>query len=182
MADQRNTRKVHFSSVTAHYFDVTLDFSKLPTTGCAPIGLGRLRFSDSAVPLEQYEQQREPFRRTAVGLLLGHAARLELIGASAEGNDASVLRAVEAENVAILSGNGGEGEDDAWAHAEKVHSGYDTARPGEKRTGASGGYLEVDAEEEARRKQRAHDDRLQTQARKAEKRRCEGCRRYACIC
>jgi hypothetical protein len=59
---------------------------------------------------------------------------------------------------------------------------YSTAEEGASRDGQGRGYLEIDEEEEARRKSRALSEKAATETRKAERRRCAGCKRYACIC
>mmetsp|Transcript_36578 Transcript_36578/g.60580 ORF Transcript_36578/g.60580 Transcript_36578/m.60580 type:complete len:222 (+) Transcript_36578:103-768(+) len=59
---------------------------------------------------------------------------------------------------------------------------YTTAEEGASRDGMGGGFHERDEEEEARRKTRAISEKAATETRKAERRRCAGCRRFACIC
>ena len=51
-----------------------------------------------------------------------------------------------------------------------------------KRTGEGGGFREFDAGEDDRRKRRAIEERQEKESRKAEKRKCEYCKRFACIC
>lgn len=60
--------------------------------------------------------------------------------------------------------------------------GYGTARGGEKRTGEAGGFREFDDEEEFRRKKRAFEAEREKEQRKAEKKKCEFCKRFSCIC
>lgn len=59
---------------------------------------------------------------------------------------------------------------------------YSTAEEGASRYGLGGGFRERDDEEEARRKARALSEKAATETRKAERRRCAGCKRFACIC
>ncbi|KAL1529607.1 hypothetical protein AB1Y20_000550 [Prymnesium parvum] len=58
----------------------------------------------------------------------------------------------------------------------------EAANIGAKRTGAAGGFIEYDQSEGERRKMRALEAQQQVQARKAEKRKCEFCKRFSCIC
>eukprot|EP00316_Scyphosphaera_apsteinii_P013153 CAMPEP_0119311220 /NCGR_PEP_ID=MMETSP1333-20130426/21979_1 /TAXON_ID=418940 /ORGANISM="Scyphosphaera apsteinii, Strain RCC1455" /LENGTH=208 /DNA_ID=CAMNT_0007315549 /DNA_START=62 /DNA_END=688 /DNA_ORIENTATION=- len=53
---------------------------------------------------------------------------------------------------------------------------------GTKRLGSGGGFKEFDQEEDARRKRRVMESHMETKQRKAEKKKCEACRRYSCIC
>jgi len=50
------------------------------------------------------------------------------------------------------------------------------------RSGAGGGFREMDDEEEARRKRRAVEERSEKEFRKAQKVKCEYCKRFSCIC
>jgi hypothetical protein len=59
---------------------------------------------------------------------------------------------------------------------------YSTAGRDMKRTGEAGGFREFDDEEEARRKRRAHEAAQEVAERKAEKKKCEFCKRFSCIC
>ena len=59
---------------------------------------------------------------------------------------------------------------------------YGTVARDSKRTGEAGGFREYEQDEEERRKRRALQDRETTETRKAEKRKCEYCKRFACIC
>jgi hypothetical protein len=56
------------------------------------------------------------------------------------------------------------------------------ATAGTTRAGAGGGFREVDDEEEARRKRARMESKQETESRKAEKRKCDFCKRFACIC
>lgn len=56
------------------------------------------------------------------------------------------------------------------------------AASGTKRVGEGGGFKEFDAEEDAHRKRRAQALQQQKEERKAEKRKCEYCKRFSCIC
>lgn len=53
---------------------------------------------------------------------------------------------------------------------------------GAKRTGEAGGFREFDDAEAERRKQRALEVKAETSARKAERKKCEYCKRASCIC
>jgi len=57
-----------------------------------------------------------------------------------------------------------------------------TAAPGAKRMGEGGGFREFDDEENERRKARAMEVARETQERKAERKKCEFCKRFACVC
>jgi len=60
--------------------------------------------------------------------------------------------------------------------------GYSTAGDREKRTGEAGGFREFDDEEEVRRKRRAAEAAQEVAERKAERKKCEFCKRFSCIC
>ena len=196
-------RRVRFSSVTTLTFDLVVDGSKLPSTGCAPLGLGhRLLARTDAEPLDEFESRRSALRRPAEGLLLGHVARLERLG---DDLDTTVLAAVEKENAAIIGerfsslgpayggggdGDGGDGGDSGDGDINGLGNGafgklgqmYSTAEAGAERGGAGGGFAERQSEEEERRAARREEERAACLSRKAERRRCSGCRRFACIC
>ena len=53
---------------------------------------------------------------------------------------------------------------------------------GEKRTGEAGGFREFDSSEDERRKRRAMEERAAVAERKAERKKCEYCKRASCIC
>jgi len=53
---------------------------------------------------------------------------------------------------------------------------------GTTRVGAAGGFKEVDDEEETRRLRREQEMRSERDQRKADKKKCDFCRRYSCIC
>jgi hypothetical protein len=119
-------------------------------------------------------------------LLLGHGARLQLL--EGVGVDPVELRELEAENEAILraveiddsppdtlDSKGGVG-------TAATTAAYTTAGPEDTRAGAGRGFGERQGEEEERRKRRHADEKAATEARKAERRRCAGCKRFACIC
>ena len=59
---------------------------------------------------------------------------------------------------------------------------YGTAHVGEKRLGEAGGFKEFDDAENARRKARALEEARETAERKAERKKCDFCKRYSCIC
>lgn len=185
-------RRVRFSSVTTHTFRVGLDGSKLPSSGCSPIGLGEAYGEAQPEPVDSYEGRRVALRRPVEQLLLGHGARLQLL----EGVDPVELRALEAENEAILRAvEGPEIEmavdrqsspeppaSDGGAGAATIAAAYTTAHPEDTRAGAGRGFEERQGEEEERRKRRHADEKAATEVRKAERRRCAGCKRFACIC
>lgn len=180
----RSPRRVAWGTVITHYFGVELDRSKLPSSGCAPIGLGSLLASDPPEALDVFEERRDSARRTAIGLLLGHGSRLAMLedGSSDAAELANDLAEVEGENARILAGDGGSDAPPPGSLASKVCAGYGTALPGEKRLGAAGGFRELDDDEEDRRKRRRDETKQATEERKAERRRCDGCRRFACLC
>ena len=64
--------------------------------------------------------------------------------------------------------------------------GLDTGRRynsgGGDRAGSSGGYREVDPEEERARKKRKAEREEEKEKRKASKERCKFCKRYTCVC
>jgi hypothetical protein len=140
-----------------------------------------------------FEGRRGALRRPVEQLLLGHGARLELL----EGVDPVELRALEEENEAILSAADRpwpkpELEVDVDVQSSPAADGeggaaattapYTTAHPEDTRAGAGRGFEERQGEEEERRKRRHEDEKAATEARKAERRRCAGCKRFACIC
>ena len=125
----------------------------------------------------------------------------------AVGDDAAELYAVERLNQQIiLQSCGAEDEDDSLSlfesrecspdpfeadqadpagDSESKRPGppaYSTAAPDAERTGHGGGYCELDEEAEEGRKRRALEAAAATETRKAEKRRCKSCKRFACIC
>jgi len=61
------------------------------------------------------------------------------------------------------------------------YGGYGTAGS-QKRTGEGGGFKEFDEEEDDRRKRRAYEASREKEERKAEKKKCEFCKRFSCIC
>ena len=61
-------------------------------------------------------------------------------------------------------------------------SNFGTAGSNLKRTGEGGGFREFDADEDDRRKRRAIEERQEKESRKAEKKKCDYCKRFACIC
>jgi len=177
-------RHVDFSTVVTHYFDVLVDGSKLPANGCAPIGLGHLRQTVGPETLDSYEERRIE-RRNLGQLHMPHSERLAMLSEA----EVQQLPEVEAENALLLVEEVSPSEQCVPPEATNSMStdatlvAYGTARYDEKRTGIAGGFLEVDhTEEEERRKCRALEERQQAIARKSEKRRCIGCRRFACIC
>lgn len=57
-----------------------------------------------------------------------------------------------------------------------------TAAPGAKRMGEGGGFREIDDEENQRRKMRAMEAAREKEERKAERKKCAYCKRFACVC
>ena len=53
---------------------------------------------------------------------------------------------------------------------------------GTKRLGEGGGFKEYDQEAEEQRKRRAMTEKAEKEQRKAEKKKCEWCKRFACVC
>ena len=64
----KRRRGVSFSNVTVLHHELSLDDSKLPSDGLAPIGLGALRRKE-VVPVHLYDQEREEARESGVGLV-----------------------------------------------------------------------------------------------------------------
>ena len=56
------------------------------------------------------------------------------------------------------------------------------AEGGTTRSGLGGGFSERDEAEEARRQRRAMEERQEKAERKAEKKKCDYCKRFSCIC
>jgi len=50
------------------------------------------------------------------------------------------------------------------------------------RSGEGGGFMEFVEEEDDRRKRRAYEASREKEERKAEKKKCEFCKRFSCIC
>jgi len=195
-------RRVRFSTITTYLFSSIVDGSKLPGSGCAPIGLGEPIGEAEPEHVDVFEGRRAMLRRPAEQLLLNHGARLALL----DGVDLKELKALEEENAAILDAEantrpvmGGAGshtvlsddlngllaEAGATGTVEAIATamdGYSTAEAGDARAGVGHGFEERQTEEEVRRKRRLEDEKAATQARKVEKRRCAGCKRFACIC
>jgi hypothetical protein len=61
-------RGVSFSNVTVLHHEISLDDSKLPSDGLAPIGLGALKRKE-VVPVHLYDQEREEAREEGVHLV-----------------------------------------------------------------------------------------------------------------
>ena len=195
-AQYRDARRVRFSTVLIRTHEVILDGSKLPSDGCAPLGLGA-PVGELIRSVEEHETQRaagSPGVR-----LVSTEDRREAVG-----DDAAELYAVERLNQQIiLQSCGAEDEDDSLSlfesradpfeadqadpasGSESKRPGppaYSTAAPDAERTGHGGGYCELDEEAEEGRKRRALEAAAATETRKAEKRRCKSCKRFACIC
>ena len=56
------------------------------------------------------------------------------------------------------------------------------AESGTARLGEGGGFKEFDEQEDAQRKRRALDQQREKEERKAEKKKCQFCSRFSCIC
>ena len=74
------------------------------------------------------------------------------------------------------------GAADPSGAAASRHSTGAYAAADEIRTGLGGGFCERDIGTEERRRSRLAEEEALTRARKEARRRCEGCRRFACIC
>lgn len=61
-------RGVSFTNVTVLHHEISLDDSKLPSDGLAPIGLGALRRKE-VVPVYLYDQERSQAREGGVGVV-----------------------------------------------------------------------------------------------------------------
>ena len=185
-SEVKRKQRVSFGDVVIHSFAVGLDGTKLPTTGCAPIGLGEHMGSSSAEALDSFEiRVRRGIagapRRSAAELLLGHGQRMEML----TNVDPEELAAVEEENRNILGATTAillqyrammdEEEDETRAPdgsslplPEDVASAkqaatavsYSTALAGEKRSGHGGGFSEVDSGEEELRKRSANANHM----------------------
>ena len=72
-----------------------------------------------------------------------------------------------------------------WAkrnNCNQCHRSKEDAAAGGKRTGEAGGFKEYDDEEASRRKRRLVEASQEKQVRRAEKKKCEYRKRFACIC
>ena len=198
----RDARRVRFGDVVINAHTVILDGSKLPSDGCAPLGLGAPVGEALTRSVDEHETQRaagSPGVR-----LVSTEDRREAVRDECE---AAELFAVERLNQEIiLSACGAQPEDDTTSifesrecspdpfeadqagpasGSDSERSGlptYSTAAADAERSGHGGGYCEVDEEAEEGRKRRALDAAAATETRKAEKRRCKSCKRFACIC
>jgi len=176
-AAKRLRRSVHYGAVVVRYFAVVCDGAKLPSDGVAPLGLGALQATESH-SLDDYEA-----RQCAGVSQVPCADRLSRLSHE----DSAFVSAVGSENAAILAQSMGAEEPvpdggGGSASGTPLHPGYTTAAEGDKRDGAGGGFSEVDPAEDELRQKRAAEARRQTAERKAERRRCPGCKRCACIC
>ena len=88
-------RGVSFSNVTVLHHEISLDDSKLPSDGLAPIGLGALRRKE-VVPVHLYDQEREEAREEGVNLVPPEERR-ESIGVKR----ALSIERVESDNAEI---------------------------------------------------------------------------------
>ena len=197
-AQYRDARRVRFSNVVIRTHEVVLDGSKLPSDGCAPLGLGA-PVDTLTRSVDEHETQRAAGspgvrlvstedRREAVGddaelfavERLNQQIILHACGAQADDDSTSIFESRE------CSPNPFEADQTETASSsESERPGlptYSTAAADAKRSGHGGGYCEVDEEAEEGRKRRALDAAAATETRKAEKRRCKSCKRFACIC
>ena len=88
-------RGVCFSNVTVLHHEISLDDSKLPSDGLAPIGLGALRRKE-VVPVHLYDQEREEAREEGVNVVPPEERR-ECIGVKR----ALSIERVESDNAQI---------------------------------------------------------------------------------
>ena len=198
-------KHVSFGCVRIAEFAVTIDDSKLPHDGLAPLGLGELLQTLEYTNFEAYETSRSTSRR-GVHHLDDFERRGLLLGRLDETPDPEAVLALEAceeANRKIRGQTVTTYERDTDYEEETTASGwssrlrpddsdgaartrnkpsYTTAEEGASRDGLGGGFRERDEEEESRRKARALSEKAATDSRKAERRRCAGCKRYACIC
>lgn len=91
----KRRRGVSFSHVTVLHHEISLDDSKLPSDGLAPIGLGALRRKE-VVPVHLYDQEREGAREVGVNLVPPEERR-EAIGVKR----ALSVERVESDNAEI---------------------------------------------------------------------------------
>jgi len=193
---------VTFGGVTVHLHTRTVDSGKLPSDGVAPLGLGARVSTEEHTTIEDFEEHRRSRRDTNDPLVLWFhippAMRCELLE---DDCSASELEAVARENAALLTerqersessfatGSASSETDSASSDLEREATRdveqlvqYGTVRAGEKRDGVCGAFSEVQPEEEERRKQRALEAQSQKERRRAERKKCAGCHRFACIC
>ena len=199
-ADGARVGRISFGNVTVFHHERTLDDSKLPSDGMAPLGLGAL-LDTSEHTLDKFESERRQARgpKMTDGALvfwdhMPPQLRGQLIGASAED-----LEAVAQENSILIrereqglteavvqemlaSGCTSDAPLNGETYASNGAASYSTAAPDEARTGAGGGFCELDDGAEEQRRHRAEEEESRKRARKAERVRCTGCKRYACIC
>jgi hypothetical protein len=195
-AQYRDARRVRFSNVVIRTHAVVLDGSKLPSDGCAPLGLGA-PVGELTRSVDEHETQRAAGspgvrlvstedRREAVGddaelfavEQLNQQIILNACGAQAEDDSSSIFESRECSPDPFEVDQAGPA---SGSEPERLPT-YSTAAADAKRSGHGGGYCEVDEEAEERRKRRALDAAAATETRKAEKRRCKSCKRFACIC
>lgn len=197
-------KRVSFGRVSVAEFEVTLDDSKLPSDGLSPLGLGQFSRTQEFASFEEFESTRSSGVGSGVRHLDVSERRTALLGDAPDADALAALESVEEVNRRIrgqtVTTYDPDDEDESasavgsgaaahagWASLRKRSAAsdvvmYATAEEGARRDGLGGGFCELDEEEDSRRKARALSERAATEARKAEKRRCAGCRRYACIC
>ena len=195
--DTRPRKRLSFGSVQLWHFAVILDDSKLPHDGLSPLGLGELQSADEFM-LEEYELARASTRRGVRhvddferrGLLVGYLDQIDERALAALEVVEAANRQIRGQNVTTYERVDEEGQeaDSTWDSLRRddkptaVKPPYTTADEGASRDGVGGGFHERDEDAEVRRKARALADKAATDSRKAERRRCAGCKRYACIC
>ena len=177
-------------------FAMILDDSKLPHDGLSPLGLGQWQQTVES-EFEEFELARsrcgvrhlDDFERR--GLLIGRLDDLDTQALADLEVVEAANREIRGHNVSFVFDDDLEEDGtDRWSSVSSASDKpavsatplYSTAEDGASRDGKHGGFNEIDDEEEARRKLRALSEKSATETRKAEKRRCAGCKRYACIC
>ncbi|KAL1503559.1 hypothetical protein AB1Y20_012037 [Prymnesium parvum] len=178
---------VSFGGVTVHLHARAIDRSKLPSDGVAPLGLGAKLHTEEYADLDQFDRSRRAASTARHGAELRlwfhvpPSLRCELLAECS----AEELAAVAEENASILGID--EAPRDAAApqplgaaRGDGVR--YSNAKATDAREGVCGAFSEVQPEENERRRKRAHEELQLKEQRKAERRKCVGCHRYACIC
>ena len=193
---------VTFGGVTVHCHARVVDGSKLPSDGAAPLGLGRRTSIEEHTSLEEFEKVKRSSRDEVGELVLWFHIPPEMRRRyllDSDGGSSEEIEAISRENALILRQREREEGESAFAQVEDSGEStsfqrmrpntdmhrelrYSTAQVGDKREGACGAFSEVQPEETERRKQRAIEAQAQKELRKAERKKCAGCHRFACIC
>lgn len=193
--------RVTFGGVTCFNHERILDGSKLPSDGRVPLGLGGLVCTEEHSSIEDFEEavrlrKQDGDSEMVLWFHVPPSARTGLLARDLQEN-LEELTALEKENADILLSKSDskvdmlerrEGHRDEVSHKRSrvevvIPPQYSTAREGDERTGAGGGFCEVALEQEAaRRRQLAESENLKKEARKADRKKCMGCHRFACIC